>query len=66
MTQSTYFKYYLKKPPLESCQQLGTEKWGGVKLWLAFVLECLGDFSSLCEVEEERFRSMDEVLESVK
>ena len=35
-------------------------------LKLALVLECLGDFSSLCEVEEERFGSMDEVLKSVK
>ncbi len=31
-------------------------------LKLALVLECLGDFSSLCEKEEERFGSMDEVV----
>ncbi|HFU74811.1 MAG TPA: XRE family transcriptional regulator, partial [Arcobacter sp.] len=31
-------------------------------LKLAFVLECLGDFSSVCEVEEERFGSIDEML----
>lgn len=31
-------------------------------LKLVFVLECLGDFTSLCEVEEERFGSIDEVL----
>ncbi|AKF24604.1 transcriptional regulator [Sulfurovum lithotrophicum] len=35
-------------------------------LKLAFVLDCLGDFSSLCEVEEERFGSIVEVLESGK
>jgi len=33
-------------------------------LRLAFVLECLGDFTSLCEVEDEKFESMDEVLNS--
>jgi len=33
-------------------------------LKLAFVLECLGDFSSLCEVKKESFGSMDEVLNS--
>lgn len=33
-------------------------------LKLAFVLECLGDFTSLCEVEDEKFESMDEVLNS--
>ena len=31
-------------------------------LKLALVLECLGDFSSLCEVEEERFGSIDEIV----
>ena len=31
-------------------------------LKLAFVLECLGDFSSFCEVEEERFGSIDEIV----
>ncbi len=31
-------------------------------LKLAFVLECLGDFSSLCEKEEEMFRSIEEVV----
>ncbi len=30
---------------------------------MIIVLECLGDFSSLCEKEEEMFGSMDEVLE---
>ena len=35
-------------------------------LKLAFILECLGEFSSLCEVEEERFGSIEEVLKSVK
>ena len=35
-------------------------------LKLAFVLECLGDFSALCELEEEKFGSMDEVLKSGK
>ena len=33
-------------------------------LKLAFVLECLGDFTSLCEVEDEKFESIDEVLNS--
>ena len=32
-------------------------------LKLAFVLECLGDFSSLCEKKDEKFKSIDEVLE---
>jgi len=32
-------------------------------LKLALVLECLGDFSAVCCEEEERFESMDEVLE---
>ena len=32
-------------------------------LRLALVLECLGDFSAVCCEEEERFESMDEVLE---
>jgi transcriptional regulator with XRE-family HTH domain len=31
-------------------------------LKLALVLECLEDFSCLCEKEEERFGSIDEVL----
>ncbi len=31
-------------------------------LKLAFVLECLGDFSSLCEKEEEMFGSIEEVV----
>ena len=31
-------------------------------LKLAFVLECLGDFSSLCEEDEERFGSIDDIL----
>ncbi len=35
-------------------------------LKLAFVLECLGDFSSLCKVEEERFGSMDDILSKQK
>jgi len=35
-------------------------------LKLAFVLECLEGFGSLCEVEEERFGSIDEVLKSGK
>ncbi|BAF72562.1 helix-turn-helix domain-containing protein [Sulfurovum sp. NBC37-1] len=35
-------------------------------LKLALVLDCLGDFSSLCEVEEERLGSIAEVLESAK
>jgi len=29
---------------------------------LAFVLECLGEFASLCENREEEFGSIDEVL----
>jgi len=32
-------------------------------LKLALVLECLGDFSAVCCEEEERFGSMDEILE---
>jgi len=32
-------------------------------LKLALVLECLGNFSAVCCKEEERFESMDEVLE---
>jgi len=32
------------------------------RLKLALVLECLGDFSSLCEVKKESFGSMDKVL----
>ena len=35
-------------------------------LKLALVLECLGDFSSLCEVEEERFGSMEDILSGEK
>ncbi|MEA2047156.1 MAG: helix-turn-helix transcriptional regulator [Campylobacterota bacterium] len=31
-------------------------------LKLALVLKCLEDFSGLCEVEEERFGSIDEVF----
>jgi len=31
-------------------------------LKLALVLECLGDFSSLCEKKEESFRSIEELL----
>ncbi|MCB4774840.1 MAG: helix-turn-helix domain-containing protein [Sulfurovum sp.] len=31
-------------------------------LKLAFVLECLGDFGSLCEVGVERFGSIEEVV----
>ncbi len=31
-------------------------------LKLALVLECLEDFSGVCEVEEEKFKSIDEVL----
>jgi len=31
-------------------------------LKLALVLECLGDFSGVCCEEEEKFRSMDEVV----
>jgi len=31
-------------------------------LRLALVLECLEDFSSLCEVEEERFGSIEEII----
>ena len=29
---------------------------------MEFSLECLGDFSSLCAEEEDRFGSIDEVL----
>jgi len=32
-------------------------------LKLALVLECLGNFSAVCGEEEERFESMEEVLE---
>ncbi len=31
-------------------------------LKLSFVLECLEDFSAVCEKDEERFESIDEVL----
>ena len=31
-------------------------------LKLAFVLECLGDFDGVCEVEEERFGSIEELI----
>ena len=31
-------------------------------LKLALVLECLGDFSSLCEVEEKKFESIEEIM----
>jgi len=31
-------------------------------LKLALVLECLEDFSAVCEKDEERFESIDEVL----
>jgi len=33
-------------------------------LKLALILECLGDFSSLCEKKEERFGSIEEVFNS--
>lgn len=32
---------------------------------LAFVLECLGDFASLCEVEEERFGSIEVISSDI-
>jgi transcriptional regulator with XRE-family HTH domain len=32
-------------------------------LKLAFILECLGEFNSLCREEEKKFGSIDEVLE---
>ena len=35
-------------------------------LKLALVLECLEGFSSLCEVEEERFGSIDEVIGNMR
>jgi len=31
-------------------------------LKLAFVLECLGEFGGLCELKEERFESIDEII----
>jgi len=31
-------------------------------LKLALVLECLGEFGEVCEVEEERFGSIEEVI----
>ncbi|MCB4759662.1 MAG: hypothetical protein LGB58_02975 [Sulfurovum sp.] len=31
-------------------------------LRLAFVLACLGDFDSLCEAREERFGSIEEIV----
>jgi len=31
-------------------------------LKLALVLECLGDFSSLCEIREERFGSIEDII----
>ena len=43
----------------ESSGQISLESF----LKLAFVLECLGEFTSLCEEEEERFGSIDEVLD---
>ena len=42
----------------ESSGQIALESF----LKLALVLECLGDFSSLCDVEEERFGSMEEII----
>jgi len=30
---------------------------------IILVLECLGDFSAVCSEEEERFGSIDEVLQ---
>ena len=42
------------------------ERFGQISLEsllkLALVLECLGEFSSLCEKKEERFGSIEEVL----
>ena len=35
-------------------------------LKLAFVLECLGEFDGVCEVKEERFGSIDEVIKDEK
>jgi len=29
---------------------------------LAFVLECLGEFDSLCKKKEKRFRSIEEII----
>jgi len=31
-------------------------------LKLAFVLECLGEFSTLCEAEDEQFGSIDDII----
>jgi len=42
------------------CRVILTEKLDYVKL--ALVLECLGDFSSLCEKREERFESIEKLL----
>ncbi len=46
------------------------ERFGQISLEsllkLALVLECLGEFGALCEVEEGKFGSMDEILKSVK
>jgi len=33
---------------------------------LALVLECLGDFSSLCDKEEERYGSIEEIVNESK
>ena len=33
---------------------------------MEFVLECLGDFTSLCEEKEERFGSMDDIFMETK
>ncbi len=33
---------------------------------MGLILEYIGDFTSLCEDDEERFGSIDEVLESKK
>ncbi len=42
------------------------ERFGQISLEsllkLAFVLECLGEFGALCEVEEKRFESIKDVL----
>jgi len=44
----------------ESIEQISLESL----LKLAFVLECLEDFSTVCYEEEERFGSIEEVLNS--
>ena len=35
-------------------------------LKLALVLECLGDFTTVCCEEEERFGSMDEIIGEIR